>query len=67
MDREQFTTKLRAYVEDLELEAVRLFDAGCAPEKCVRIAVDVVDARIIQRTRSCERLSLGKLLPGARN
>jgi hypothetical protein len=40
-----FIESVSKWARDVETEALRLYQDGCAPESCIRIAITVVEAK----------------------
>jgi hypothetical protein len=46
-----FIESVSKWARDVETEALRLYQDGCAPEGCIRIAITVVEAKDMKRAR----------------
>jgi hypothetical protein len=57
MTAEQFQHDLAAWFKDAHEEAIRLFDSGCLPTDCLKIATQFADSRANMRAQQRQALS----------
>lgn len=57
MTADEFTAALEAWTRQVTLEARRLFEDGVAHDKCIGIAISIVDAKAMAKSRSTAALA----------
>jgi hypothetical protein len=55
---EEFEAALDRHLADIRAEALELFRKDCAADKCVELAIAVLDARALQRVRGIQALRI---------
>lgn len=55
MDRQEFHTQLDEWTIDVVAKAKRLYDSGVAPERCLKLAMEVSSARMISKAEAHAR------------
>jgi hypothetical protein len=60
MDRDTFVTVAEKYLHDVLVEATKLFDDGVAHDRCVPIALGIVDGKDMKKSRELQ----GLVMPG---
>ena len=64
MTAEEFEGVLDRHLGDIRAEALELFRKDCAPDKCVELAIAVIDAKALQRVRAIQALRIpASMLP----
>ncbi|OLB84965.1 MAG: hypothetical protein AUI15_33890 [Actinobacteria bacterium 13_2_20CM_2_66_6] len=58
MERDTFITVVDEYLEHVRTEATKLYDDGCAHDRCVPIALGIVDAKDIKKARTLQQIVL---------
>lgn len=58
MERETFIAVVDEYLEHVRTEATKLYDDGCAHDRCVPIALGIVDAKDIKKARALQSIVL---------
>lgn len=57
MKAEAFQQAISEWIRDVQDEAIRLFDNGCQPSDCLRIAIQCADSRANMRTLRMQALT----------
>ena len=58
MTTPEFEAALDKHLADIRAEALSLFEHDCAPDKCVELAIAVLDAKALQRVRGMQALRI---------
>lgn len=58
MTGDEFEAALERHLADIRAEALRLFQLECAPDKCVELAIAVVDAKALHKVRGIQALRI---------